>query len=204
MNDHKHDPWSNEHLYDEPTASFGGQCPRCGNVGIWLTPRGIIAECPNLQLKFNDHPAMNEAAEKVLRAGRHLADCGLIASPVCFDVARALTQFTTLGPCGREYLMDKYFRWSKAGRLREFHAVIEQLRRVWLLPVASRGSTPAGYWIALSQADFAEWVERAAKPSRTKLATIFRLAKSHWPVYGKQLELEFGDELVGVEAEVAA
>jgi len=202
MSEHRVDPWKVD--YVEPTAPYDGRCRRCGDTGIWLTPMGVVTECPNLQLRFNDHPSLGPAAEMVLRSGRHVAGRGLIASPHCFDLARALTKAHTAAPAQRDDLIKRHFAWSGAGKLREFHKFIEQLRREWLLPVASRKSDPAGYWIAVAQHDFADWLERTAKAPRTQLTTIFRLAKTHWPVYGKQLELEFGDHLAMSEVETIA
>jgi hypothetical protein len=190
---HRVDPWKNElaGTYER----YDGRCTRCGDHGFWLTPMGIVTECPNLQLRFNDHPRPNDAAAKILLAGRQLARRDLVANPKCLDVARMLTQFTTSDPCPRQQLIDKYFGYARATKLREFHSVIEELRRLWLLPVASRKNAPAGYWIAVDQKDFAEWVVRAQSAPKTQLTTIFRLAKAHWPVYGEQLELGFWQDM---------
>lgn len=196
MLDHRHNPWDSRLKHDIPVPPLvSGICTRCSTTGIWLTPMGIVAECPNLMLKYNDHPPMNDAAEKVLHAGRNLARREIIANPIQFAVARALTHFSTTDPAPRQELMDKHFSYSKSGRLREFHSAIEQLRRVWLLPVASRKNVSAGYWIATTQHDFAEWFDRTGKAPRTQLQTIFRLAKHNWPVYGEQIELDFWSDM---------
>jgi len=195
--DHRIDPWNKDIAEPSPAyEKYDGRCTRCGDHGFWLTPKGIVTECPNLQLKFNDHPAPNLAAEKVLLSGRRLAECGLVANPKALDVARMLTAFTGVDPCPRQQLINKYFGYAAASKLREFHSTIEELRRVWLLPVASRKNLPAGYWIAVTQKDFAEWLERFLSSPRTQMVTGYRLAKVHWPVYAKQLELDFETEPV--------
>lgn len=169
-------------------------CDRCGGYGIWLTPKGLIAECPNYQLRLNNHPAPGAAAQSVLTAGYKLAARLHTVLTQPFDIARALTRGTTTRPIDRDYLITKYVG-TGGGSLRRFHHVIEELRAVWHLPVASRKDTPHGYWIATDVDDFREWVARAKSAPISQLSTIHAVAKANFPVFAEQLELEFWSDM---------
>lgn len=183
---HRVEPWVLP-LEPPPTAEY---CARCYNYGIWQTPPGVIAECPNITLGL-DHPPVSDAAALVMRCGRRAAERGLALNEIAWKVARGLIKGTTEKPVSRQELIDRHFEWAGSLRLRKFHAVIEELRSEWLLPVASRKERPHGYWIATDEADFSDWVRRAVAAPVRQLTTIRRLAKANFPVYAEQLELEF-------------
>lgn len=185
-----------DHFVDSPDAySQPGRCSRCNTNGFWLTPMGIVTECPNWQLRYNDHPAPTPAAEAILRAGKRLQFAGLKANPVALDVARALTRGTTAEPVDRQTLLDRYFGWAASQRLRKFHHVIEELRSVWLLPVGSRKSKPHGYWLIVDEVDFREWVERTTSAPIKQLTTIHAVARANFPVFAEQLDFEFWKDM---------
>jgi hypothetical protein len=168
------------------------KCDRCGDLGLWMTPQGDIQICPVIQLK-KEHVELNVAARMIGDAIARLKTISRAVHPVEFDVVRCLSHFTSDNPCSRDLLITNYFGWhaSAAGNLRRFHHLIEDLRREWLLPVASRKDTPAGYWIATDAEDFHEWVRRSKAAPITQLTTIHRLAKQHFKPLADQLELEF-------------
>ncbi len=176
--------------YDPDT--YDGRCGKCYGLGAWLTPQGIVTLCPKLQLGHNDHPQPGEAAQKILRAGRQLQFRKLIANDLAFRVARHLAVHgTTDEPVSRQDLIDQHFEYARSQKLRELHYVIESLRSVWLLPIGSRKGKPHGYWICITEADFREWVERAKSAPIRQLTTIHAVARTHWPVFAEQLELDF-------------
>ena len=190
----------------EQTLLYGvdaSRCGRCHDLGLWLQPTGVIAVCPRLMMG-EAHNTPNAAAEMVKRAGRLLEHKQIVANPHAFSVAKALTRYSHIEPCNRQKLIDSYFTWSpEYANTRELHRVIEELRSVWFLPVASRKKVPHGYWIATSQDEFEEWFRECTSAPRTQLKTIFRLAKANWPVYGEQIEMDFWKDMtVEPEAEV--
>lgn len=173
---------------------YGPRCARCGDLGIVIDPKGLIATCPDITLK-NPHAEPNAAAKIIERATRTLMFRKVPVNPLSFDVARALSRRTTDDPAPRQTMLDKYFGWASHQRLRKFHLVIEELRKVWLLPVASRKHAPHGYWIATDEADFADWVKRSKSAPIRQLTTIHKVARANFPILAEQLELEFGQDL---------
>lgn len=171
------------------------RCTRCYDLGAWLTPKGIVTECPNLQLKLADHPEPNDAAKAILRAGRQLAYRGIVANPIAFSVARRLAKATTADPVDRETLIDTYFEYARSQKVRHLHETIEQLRSLWLLPVGSRKSQPYGYWIITDEADFKDWVKRSTSAPIKQLTTIHAVARANFPVFAEQLDFEFWKDM---------
>ena len=169
-------------------------CQRCNDLGLWLTPQGIIAVCPNIQLGY-DHPPRSEASLAIERAGISLARRGITVSLSSFRVARAIARFSTDKPCGREYLINHCMEWAGSQKLRHLHAIIEDLRCTWFLPVGSRKGLPHGYWICTDSTDFHEYFEAAKSAPIKQLTTLHGVAKANFPVFAHQLELEFPDEL---------
>lgn len=184
--------------YDPDT--YDGRCGKCYGLGAWLTPQGIIAECPKLQLGHDDHPQPGEAAQMILRAGRQMQYRKVIANDLAFRVARHLAVHgTTAEPVTRQELIGQHFEYARSQVLRELHKVIESLRSEWLLPVGSRKHAPNGYWICVEERDFREWVERYNAAPLRQLTTSHRLAKAHWPHFAEQLELDFWNNVEPVE-----
>lgn len=179
---------------DEQRESRVAKCDRCGDLGLWMAPNGDVLPCPVIQMR-KPHAEVNLAAQIVARSIEVLKAKKRPVHHVEFDVARCLTHFTCDMPCDRELLLRNYFGWqgSTSGNLRRFHHVIEDLRKEWLLPVASRKD--GGYWISTDVDDFQEWVREATSAPKTQLTTVHRLAKAHFPLFAGQLELEFADAL---------
>jgi len=169
-------------------------CDRCKDLGIWITPQGRVAVCPNIEMG-NRHVEPSEAAQAVKRATDRLQRNGGTVHQLSFDVARKLSYFTSEQPCDRDSLLNSHFGWTSNNRLRRFHKVIEELRSDWLLPVASRKEDPAGYWISVDLDDFSEWVQRSKSAPITQLGTIYKLARATWPAFAEQIELEFWKDL---------
>lgn len=173
---------------------YGPRCERCGDLGININSSGLVVTCPDIALQ-RPHSQPNQAAKIIERATRSLMFRKVPVNPLSFDVARALSRRTTDVPAPRQTLLDKYFGWASNQRLRKFHFVIEELRSVWLLPVASRKGTPHGYWIATEEADFADWVQRSKSAPIKQLTTIHKVARANFPILAEQLELEFWQDM---------
>lgn len=142
---------------------------------------------------------MNEAAQLVWTL---LGRIALRPGRMAFDLAQALTHFTSESPCDTRLLLDYLFadtRMSHHERLRKLAHLVEDLRRVWLLPVGSRRTAPAGYWIITDLDDCMAWLRAASSAPKTQLATIWRSAKAAFPVLAGQGEFEF---MNGVEPHV--
>ena len=181
-----------------PVHETGLRCDRCGDLGITIWPQGNVDTCPAIKLGHS-HDEPNAAARIIERATRSLAYRRIPVNSLSFDVARALSRRTTDDPAPRQTILDKYFGWASHQRLRKFHYVIEELRSVWLLPVASRKGTPHGYWIATDEADFKEWVERSKSAPLKQLSTIHAVARANFPILAEQLEYEFWKDLQPAE-----
>jgi len=177
---------------------YAGRCKFCGDLGVRITSLGKVDVCPDIQLK-RPHVEPNDAAKIIERCCRSLMFRKVPVNPLSFDIARALSRQTTDDPAPRQTMLDKYFGWASSQRLRKFHLVIEDLRDVWLLPVASRKGTPHGYWIATTEADFKEWVDRSKSAPIKQLTTIHKVARANYPILAEQLELEFWKDLPPAE-----
>lgn len=175
-------------------AGDPSRCGRCGDTGVWLTPAARIEVCPKIQLGER-HNIPNAAAQAIARAGKLLNFRGLTANPHAFNVARALTRFTSAAPCPRQKLIDKYFQWAGTQNLRHLHSAIESLRSVWLLPVGSRKKQPHGYWIITDEADYKSWFEETKTSPVTQLSMLHRNAKANFPIFAEQIELEFWNDV---------
>ena len=170
------------------------KCQRCNDLGVWLTPRGILSECPSLQLGQNDHAPLGVAGEMLLRSGRAMAKREYVITHANdFRVARALTRYTTTAPCSRQLLIDRYFDWAGSQKLRHLHACIERLRGEWLLPIGSRKSEPYGYWLITDEADFSRWVAAYKSAPLRQLSTAHAVAKAFFPEVAHQLAFEFAE-----------
>lgn len=170
------------------------RCGRCNDLGIWLTPRGILGECPSLQLRQNDHAPMGVAGEMLLRSGRAMAQREYVITHINdFRVARALTRQTAATPCSRQQLIDRYFDWAGSQKLRHLHACIERLRGEWLLPIGSSKKPPYGYWFITDEADFKRWVAAYKSAPIRQLSTAHAVAKAFFPEVAVQLAFEFAE-----------
>ena len=175
-------------------ATPGGACSRCRDIGVWLTPKSGVQPCPNALNAAFGHRDPSPAAKMIQHA---LRDRTFPVNTQVFEIAVTLARFSTEQPCLREDLLTMFFSYlpmTHANQLRKFHAVIEELRKVWLLPVGSRKDPPAGYWIITDQQDFEAWFTRTKAAPITQLTTIYRVAKRNFPIFAEQLELEFWND----------
>lgn len=168
------------------------QCWQCRDTGIWITPTGMASQCPRRQTGV-PHNEPNDAARMLQRAVTRLTARRIVVNPHLFAIARDLTESTSLRPCERDRLIQKHFSYSSS-QLRHFHRAVEELRRIWLLPVGSRKDPPAGYWIITTLEDFKAWFERSKSAPITQLTTIHRVAKRNFPIFAEQMELEFWND----------
>ncbi|MGE3385075.1 MAG: hypothetical protein AB7L70_19285 [Pyrinomonadaceae bacterium] len=142
---------------------------------------------------FDGHAAANDAAGILERAVDRLMVRKIQIDHHAFEIAKVLTRYTTDRPFDKGDLLTAHLSMS----LRSFQHIIEDLRKVWLLPVGSRKEPPSGYWIITDQTDFAEWVTRAKSAPITQLSTIHAVARRNFPVFAEQLELEFWQDMHG-------
>jgi len=195
--------FNHEHRTNPAPEIFDGRCGRCYGLGAWLTPMGIVTECPKLQLRLNDHPQPSAAAAAILRAGRQLQFRKLVANDLSFRVARMLAGYgSTTRPVTRDEIADQHFEWARSTKKREIALVIEDLRSNWLLPVGSRKSQPFGYWIITDEADFRAWVTRSLAAPIRQISTIRAVARANFPVFAEQIELDFWKDLAPSEVAI--
>ena len=173
-------------------------CGRCFDTGIWLTPTNAVAVCPNVvNQTMPEHRAANPSAFLMAKAARRLHDRSERINPFAFDLARILTHYSSETPCLRLDLLEFFFadtNLSAPLRLRKFHSLIEELRKIWLLPIGSRKDRPSGYWIITELDDFKAWFERVKAAPVTQLTTIHRVAKHNFPIFAEQMEFEFWND----------
>lgn len=169
------------------------RCFECSDIGF-VVERNVKKLC--WRRSYPHHNTPNAAALMLERAVEHLMVRKLIVEPQHFEIAKLLARYTTAAPFTSARLLETHFVLP----LRSFMGIIEDLRRVWLLPVGSRKSAPVGYWIITDQADFASWVERAKAAPITQLTTIHAVARRNFPVFAEQLELEFWQDMRGSDA----
>lgn len=168
-------------------------CPRCFDTGLWLTPRNEVAVCPRVQMK-EPHAEPNRASVVLRRATNRLSGSNYHITPQVFDLARLLTNFTTDRPCPRQEIFNTFYgdtNLTYSNQLRKFHALVEELRNVWLLPVGSRKNDPSGYWIITDLDDYKAWYKRTTSAPITLLTTIHKNARHNFPVFAEQVEFEF-------------
>lgn len=171
------------------------RCGRCHDFGLWLTPQGLIAECPKLQLKLNDHKPLTPAAQIIRHAGLNLSRRGYkITRSNDFFVARVIAEGTSRAPVGRDHLLHRCFDWAGSQRLRHLHAAIEELRCEWHLPIGSRKTQPYGYWMILTPDEMAEWARSARSAPIKQLVNIRNAMKANFPELALQEEFDFARE----------
>jgi hypothetical protein len=172
-------------------------CTICSDFGMWLTPKGDVLPCPVIA-RGDYHNAPNAAAMLVHGSLAALKQADARIDSRQFELARKLSSFATDRPCDRREILSEFFSYlpmSDANQLRKFHAAIEDLRRVWLLPIGSRKDAPSGYWIITDQKDFEQWFERSKSAPITQLSTIYKVAKRNFPIFAEQLELDFWNDV---------
>lgn len=174
------------------------QCSRCLDTGVWLAPTNAVETC---DLWSKTPHAPNPSAILLARSARRQESLENHINPFAFDLARILTHYTTDAPCLRLDLLEFFFAdtiLSGANRLRKFHALVEELRQVWLLPIGSRKFKPSGYWIITDLEDFKAWFNHRVKAAPvTQLTTIHHVAKYNFPLFAEQLEIEFFSDIKG-------
>lgn len=174
-------------------------CPRCLDFGLWLTPQGIIAECPKLQLRLNDHAPLSAVAEIVRRAGLALArrDYRIIRRND-FVVAQLICEGTPNAPVSRQRLLHRC-EWTGSQQVRHLHAAVEELRGEWHLPIGSRKSEPYGYWMCRTSAEMQAWARSAWSAPVKQIRNIRNAMKANFPELLTQPEFDFVAEFVGEE-----
>lgn len=175
-------------------------CDTCFGTTLVLSPYNVVEPC--LKQLYRNHPLPNEAATILLRSTKLLKEKQIWINPQAFDLARLLTNFDSKKPCPRGEIFDTFYDatvLSYQNQLRKFHALVEELRSIWLLPVGSRKTEPSGYWVITELADFKEWFERVKAAPITQLSTIHRVARHNFPVFADQMELEFYNDIKAEE-----
>jgi len=175
------------------------QCDRCMDTGIWLSPRHEVLVCPRVQMG-ETHVEPNAASLLLRRTCNRLFEQKAYINSQCFDLARVLTNYSSETPCQREWIYELFFadtNFTEANKLRKFHSLIEELQKVWLLPVGARKHDPHGYWIITDLADFKQWINHAKSAPITRLSTLHKVAKHNFPIFAEQMELEFWKDLGG-------
>ncbi|MCC6328956.1 MAG: hypothetical protein IT174_10600 [Acidobacteria bacterium] len=170
-------------------APFRYRCERCFDTGFWLDYAGYASACP--RSSDAGHPTRNPAAQMAyLLLGKQSQKPGRMA----FDLARALTHFTSDRPCDTRRMLDYFFAdtlMTRTEQLRKLASLVEELRRVWRLPVGNRRIAPAGYWIITDLDDCKQWLRRASHAPKTQLATIWNAARAVFPILADQQEFDF-------------
>jgi hypothetical protein len=167
-------------------------CTICDDLGLWQTPKGDVQPCPVIA-RGDRHRDPNPAALSVDRAVDELKRTQFRIDSRLFAMAKMLTGFSSAKPCERDKILVNFFDYlpmTPANQLRKFHAAIEELRRVWMLPIGSRKDSPAGYWIITDVKDFEEWINRSKSAPITQLTTIYKVAKRNFPIFAEQMELD--------------
>lgn len=181
-----------ERIFNDLLKSFGFKCERCFDTGLWLTPLNEVHVCPRIQCG-DKHDEPNEASRILKRAADNLKRRQIWANPMAFDLARIICKYTTNEPCRRSVLLEYFFddtHFSEDYRLRKFHGLIEELQKVWFLPIGARKFEPS-YWMITDLEDFKIWLKSATSAPLTRLTTIYQVARANFPVYADQLEMNF-------------
>lgn len=183
---------TDDHAPSAPSRSRVPDCPLCFDTGLHVAPSGRVESCPTIQA-MSEHPALTLAGQQIERAVDRLRRAGQNPSSSDFELARTLAGFTSERPCGRYELIARHFSWKSGpeNQRREVSKAIGVLHTDWFLPVGTRKNAPSGYWIIVDEPDFRSWVDRVKAESMTRLTTIHRLAKIHYPRFAGQLDLEF-------------
>lgn len=181
-------------MYTNTLFDMAPVCIECRDIGF-VVKDGLPVRCWRKNAGA-PHNAPNPAATILQKCVDYMQFRKLAAEPHAFEIARLLCRFDGSNPCRRGELIEKKFGYVK-NSLRAFHAVVETLRRDWLLPVGSRKDAPSGYWIITTADEFAEWVARTRSAPITQLTTIHRLAKHNFPIFAEQLELDFWNDISG-------
>ncbi len=77
---------------------------------------------------------------------------------------------------------------------REVKDIVRTLRSVYLLPVASSRSRPAGYYWARSWDEWEPYVRQFRGQALDEMRTIYRVTKANWPDFVGQLKFDFDVE----------
>lgn len=170
------------------------RCFECGDLGFTLRNNALHG-CWRFRARA-PHNAPNAAAVLLARSVEWLMIRKLHIDTQHFEIAKLLTRYNTERPFDRAGSLENHF----AMPLRSFMGIIEDLRKIWLLPVGSRKFVPAGYWIITDEADFKAWVDRCKAAPITQLSTIAAVARRNFPIFAEQLELDFWQEMHGSDS----
>ncbi len=178
------------------------RCFECNDLGLTLPDNGLPSVCWRIQAGAV-HNEANAAAKMIEQALRQLSIEKVFIDRHLFDVAATLAHYTSEMPCKKERAIELHFNYTAAA-LRVFHQSIETLRKVWLLPVASRKEPPSGYWIATTSEEFEDYYERSKSAPITQLTTMHRLAKRNFPIFAEQMELDIFNNIEQQQPEHSA
>lgn len=165
------------------------RCFHCLDLGFTLAGRNVH-RCWRM-VGGVPHNEPNAAALIILNAVDRLP-AAVVVSDHVVQLLAALAAATSSAPLQRDVILEKHFGYmTPSARLRRFHRVVEDLRGVWLLPVGSRKDPPSGYWIITDEADFKAWADKYRSAPLTQLTTLHHVAKRNFPVFARQLEIDF-------------
>lgn len=164
------------------------RCFECSDLGFILD-KGIDRNC--WRLHYPGHNPANAAAVMLRRAVEYLRVRKLAVDPQAFEIAKLLARHTTEQPFDKTGLLETHYTLP----LRSFMGVIEDLRKIWLLPIGGRKYQPTGYWIITDADDFKTWADEYRRSPITQLSTLHRVAKRNFPILAEQMELEFWNDL---------
>lgn len=169
------------------------RCFECGDLGF-IVEKNARRLCWRRNAPGHSEPG---AAARILeRAVERLMVRQLVIDAQHFEIAKLLTRFTAEAPFDRARTLEHHFTMP----LRTFHQVIEDLRRIWLLPVGSSKFKPHGYWICTTEEEFARWIDHCRAAPITQLSMISAVARHNFPIFAEQLELEFWQDIHGSDA----
>lgn len=169
------------------------RCFNCNDLGFELTSEPAVRDC--WRLNFQNGVVHNlpiRGAAMIRRSVERLISLRQPIHPHTLSVVTFLSRFTSENPVAGGELVSRFFSHSSEP-LRELARCIEILRAEWLLPIGSRRSKPAGYWLITDRDDFQTWVSVARHAPLTQLRTIYRAAKFNFPGAETQLQFDFND-----------
>lgn len=164
------------------------RCFECGDLGFRLAD-GMPHQCWRVRANA-PHNDPNPAALMLRRAVDRLFKYGVPIDVQHFEIAKLLTRFSSERPFDKAKTLELHYPMP----LRSFMGIVEDLRKVWLLPIGARKHPPSGYWIITDEDAFREYLETAKTAPITQLSTIYRVARANFPVLAGQLELELTPE----------
>ena len=162
------------------------RCFECGDLGFRLAD-GMPHQCWRVRQMPAQRP--EPGGTYASSSGRSAVQIGVPIDAQHFEIAKLLTRFSSERPFDKAKTLELHYPMP----LRGFMGIVEDLRKVWLLPIGARKQPPSGYWIITDEDAFVN-ISNGEDGTHHSAKHDLPCRPGKLPVLASQLELDLTPE----------